>query len=294
MILAIFQNERVYEGNANFLNAVYPMPSLSKVVVDGLTQGLEFLGNPRPTAPPLFREDSFDPTTRIRRGRFYVSDSPDIKDWMSNRVNHYPYAAPLGAQPQSYQMNAYQSSQPAYPVAAPITQPIRLGDANCNTAWHVIGAERLFNGETLFTLKSASALGALPELDEGMLPAEKRNQIHDGFEKVVDATYKYLPVPTVDVCREFVRIMLAAWLPTIGRPEPQGNDLADVIKAIPDCKVGIKSAAAIINRLHSRGKSSEQERQKEKGQKLRYVSDEDGDLSISLVGFMLREFQWVK
>jgi hypothetical protein len=25
MILAIFQNERVYEGNQNFLNAVYPM-----------------------------------------------------------------------------------------------------------------------------------------------------------------------------------------------------------------------------------------------------------------------------
>ena len=33
MILAIFQNERVYEGNEVFLNAVYPMPSLSKIVV---------------------------------------------------------------------------------------------------------------------------------------------------------------------------------------------------------------------------------------------------------------------
>ena len=31
MILAIFQDERVYEGNENLLNAVYPMPSVSSV-----------------------------------------------------------------------------------------------------------------------------------------------------------------------------------------------------------------------------------------------------------------------
>ena len=37
-MLAIFQNDRVYEGNARLLNAVYPMPSLSQVVVDPVTQ----------------------------------------------------------------------------------------------------------------------------------------------------------------------------------------------------------------------------------------------------------------
>ncbi len=93
MILAIFQNERVYEGNENLLNAVYPMPSLSTMVVDHITR--DFFSNPYPTEPPLFREDSFDPTTRIRRGRFYCLDNPS-RPYDAQRVYHYPYAQPVG------------------------------------------------------------------------------------------------------------------------------------------------------------------------------------------------------
>jgi len=67
MILAIFQNERRGLSDAD----------LSTVVVDQITQtGLNFFENPYPTTPPLFREDSFDPTTRIRRGRFYCLHKP--------------------------------------------------------------------------------------------------------------------------------------------------------------------------------------------------------------------------
>jgi hypothetical protein len=56
--------------------------------------------------------------------------------------------------------------------------------------------------------------------------------------------------------------------------------------------VGIKSAAGIINRLHPRGKSAEQEKQARQGRQLRDVCDEDAKLSISLIGFLLREFEW--
>jgi hypothetical protein len=291
MILAIFQNERVYEGNEGFLNAVYPMPSLSKIVVDQITQpGLEILGKPHPTMPTLFREDSFDPTTRIRRGRFYCWDK--IRQYPCERVHHFPYAQPVGGQPASYDMSIYCSLQPTRAESTSMTPLIFLGDASYKTAWHVIGAERLFNSETLFTLKSANTLGTLPDLDEGALPTERRKQIREGFEKVADAAYKYMPVPIVDVCREFARIILAAWLPTDGR-EPKG-DLGDLIKVVPNEYVCIKSAAGIINRLHSRGKSSAQEHQAEKGRDIRYVFDEDGELSVSLVGFLLREFGWAR
>ncbi len=291
MILAIFQNERVYEGNVNLLNAVYPMPSLSPVVVGEITQ--RFFGNRYPTTPPLFREDSFDPTTRIRRGRIYCLDNPQGQ-YDAQRVNHYPYAPPTSDRARFYNMTTYCSSQPAGPAPASMRLLIFLGDAGYKTAWHVIGVERLFNGETLFTLKSANTLGTLPNLDEVALPTERRKQICEGFEKVADAAYKYMPVPIVDVCREFARVILAAWLPTVGQPEPQGDDLGGVIKAVPDNRVGIKSAAGIVNRLHSRGKSSEQELQTQKGYDIREVSDEDGELSVSLVGFLLRELGWAK
>jgi hypothetical protein len=66
MTLAIFQNDRVYEGTAYLLNAVYPRPSLSRVAVDPVTQkGAEIFAHVNPSSSPLFREDSFDPTTRI-------------------------------------------------------------------------------------------------------------------------------------------------------------------------------------------------------------------------------------
>jgi hypothetical protein len=291
MILAIFQNEGVYEGNENLLNAVYPMPSLSTVVVGQITR--EFFRNLYPTEPLLFREDSFDPTTRIRRGRFYCLNKP-VHPYAAGSVNHYPYALPGGGQQPSYDMKTYRSSQPANPAPASMRLLILLGDASYNTAWHVIGAERLFNGETLFTLKSATTLGTLLDLAEDALPTEGRNQILDGFEKVADAAHKYMPVSIVDCCREFARIILAAWLPTVGEKKPEGDDLGDVIEAVPSDRAGIKSAAQIINRLHPRGKSSEQERQAQKGRDIRDVSDEDGELSVSLVGFLLREFGWAR
>jgi hypothetical protein len=97
----------------------------------------------------------------------------------------------------------------------------------------------------------------------------------------------------VDVCREFARLIIAAWLPTIG-VNPEGYDLGKLIEAVPVERTGIRSAASIINRFHPRGKSAEQERQAQKGRQIRNISNEDGELSISPVGFLLREFGWAR
>lgn len=289
MILAIFQSERVYEGNANFLNAVYPMPSISRVVSEPDTQaGLKVLGSLHSAFPPLFREDSFDPTSRLRRGRFYMPQS--LKSYVPERVNHYPYAVPTGGKPLFYDMDTYESVQPSKPVHGSTQPYVLLGDTSHKTAWRIIASEKIFNGETLFTLKSAHSLGSLPELIHDVLPSENRAQIEQGYEKTADAAYKYLPEPVVDACREFARILLAAWLPSIDRDSK--GDLGALARAVPDERVIIKSAANIINRLHSRGKSSEQERQAEKGHQIRNVSPEDGELSIGLVACLLREFDW--
>ena len=171
MVLAIFQNERVYEGNLNFLNAVYPMPSMSTVDVHQLQQsGLQILSKLYPREPLLFREDSFDPTTRIRRGRLYCLGKPSHQ-YDAERVNHYPN---VHGQPPSYDMKTYCPLQSAYPASKSRKPLIFLGNAGYKTAWHIIGAERLFNSETLFTLKSANTLGMLPDLDEDALPIERR------------------------------------------------------------------------------------------------------------------------
>ena len=181
MTLAIFQNDRVYEGNSRLLNAIYPMPSLSRVVSHPTMQKMpEIFAHVNPQTPPLFREDSFDPTTRIRRGRFYVPESPNIKQWPANQVNHYPYVQPILGMPLQYDMEAYAPLQPDRPSVKSI---VLLGGAGYATAWRIIAAERLFNGETLFMLKSTNTLGTLPDVIADALPADRREQILRGTRK---------------------------------------------------------------------------------------------------------------
>jgi hypothetical protein len=107
----------------------------------------------------------------------------------------------------------------------------------------------------------------------------------------VDVALKYLPVPVVDACREFARILLAAWLPTIGK-RAQG-DLASLINMTPSDYIMVKSAASIINRMHPRGKSSEHQTQRGKGRELWEITLEDSEISVGLIALLLREFGWV-
>src|SRR5690348_16041615 len=97
--LRIFQSERIYEGNEHFLSALYPMPTVSKVIID-TPAGVDVLNfGVSQHTPPIFRVESFDPTTRIRRGRFYLPDSPNHRTYPSDRVNSFPYQAPVAGRP---------------------------------------------------------------------------------------------------------------------------------------------------------------------------------------------------
>jgi hypothetical protein len=64
-ILAVFQNDRVYVGNYNLLNAVYPLPCLSPTAIGRLTGAAKELFGP-------CRELMFQ--TRLIRQRASVGD----------------------------------------------------------------------------------------------------------------------------------------------------------------------------------------------------------------------------
>ena len=106
--------------------------------------------------------------------------------------------------------------------------------------------------------------------------------------RLVDTFHRFQPVPTVDAARETARVILAAW---IGN-EADEKDLQKVITLIPKDRSVLTNAAFIVNRLHPRGKSSEQETQAGKGNFLRAPTEEDAETSVHLVGMMLREIGW--
>ncbi len=286
MILAIHQSSSVvFEGFGNKFSAIDPIPYFSKFFVDKTD-----LGKIDPLQK-LFREDSFDSTTRIRRGRFYQIDGLQRPGMILVNFGRFP--PPGQTTPsQGVFINIHAMDFGFYNNLTNInSKRIFFGDSCHSTAWRIVDAERLFNGETLFTLKSMSALGILPELIEEKLPAEKRKEVQEGFEKVVDVAPIQIAESVVDVCREYARLLLAAWLPTVDVTGVTG-DLGGLVSKVPQERNGIANAASVINRLHPRGKSSERERQAEKKQEVRPLSDGDASLAVSLIGFLLRDFGW--
>lgn len=154
---------------------------------------------------------------------------------------------------------------------------VTLGGAGFESDWRVIDVEQAANGELLFTLKPLFPFGILPPLTTADA------DIGGAYERVLDASLKYAPVPVVDVCREASFVVLVKQFGV-------AKDLGELIKKkIPSESVMISSSATIINRLHPRGKAAEQLKQSTAGRRFRPVIDEDAALAVRLFGFLLVE-----
>jgi len=284
----------VYEGELNFYRAIHPIPVLTRATCVWLSSGAD-----GPTCPsPLFREDSFDPVTRIRRGRLYVRCAHPPQNLPAANVHNYPFGPHIGVGIGEWDAECFY--RPIHQEDIALTTRleaalIELGDQGFTTRWSVVGAERISSGELLFTLRAMSSLGALPALADSLSARDgspvPTTSIHEALDQLVTAFHRQQPVPIADVCRETARVILAAWIGA----NANTKDLADVIGMIPDesdKREGLKSAATVIRLMHSRGKSSEQEQQAAKGKDLRPVGMEDAEATVQLVGFVLRDIGW--
>ncbi len=281
----------VYEGDGSYFRAVHPIPVLTRAVCEWLPD--EAASASRRL---LFREDSFDPVTRIRRGRLYRSDGQQGgRSFPSDNVHNYPFGPHVGIAAGQWEPDEWYA---AYrPGLAPKTlwtngSQVVLGESGYETLWRVADAEQVSSGDVLLTLRAVSALGALPALAAVLRNQKGENvdatPIRTALDQLVSAFHVQQPQPIVDVCRESARVILAAWVGT----SAQTKDLRDVIEGIPDDYVFVKSAALIVNRLHPRGKSVEREKQAKRGKALRPIVDKDAETSVQLIGLILRDIGW--
>ena len=245
----------------------------------------------------IFREDSFDPVTRIKRGRLYVG-GPLGNSWPPGRVDHgpyHPYPSNAGKPSLGDQWTPEQSFEAWSPSAPPdkiLNQTIELGSADFQTRWRVVGLERMAVGHILFTLRAMSLIGVVPELsvsienkDHGAVNVAS---VQQALDTLVDALHKQQPTPIVDVARETTKVILTAWI----GPGAHGKDLAEVINEIPSQYRIAQWAASIVNRFHTRGKSAAQEKHSTKGLVLRDIVEADAESSVHLVALLMREVGW--
>jgi hypothetical protein len=279
----------VYEGDPYQLWAIHPLP----MIVPAALAGLDSQGGGKRNM--IFREDVFDPLTRIRRGRFYcLIGGRSSHTRSASQVSNGVYGPLVGITTDQFDEDNSGQIASVPDVNAARREIVRLGSDAATTYWRVIDVEQNVLGQQVFTLRAKSLFGVLPELnahvtkqDGGTLADGVLDEVRQSLAALVDTYHRFQPVPTVDAARETARVILSKWIGCAAH----GKDLGDVKKAL-DKKSIFGSAAHIVGRMHARGKSAERESQASKGANLREPTDEDAETSVHLVGMMLREIGW--
>lgn len=289
MMIALSQDTKlVYEGESNHGYGLWPTPVLSIAsVVSGADdlQGLPPV-NDLYSAKLVFREDSFDPTTRVRRGRLYATPGVQPDRWTVFPQSFMPSQGLTSMNLHGFSSNA----------ARPVFQTIgahsllALGSADAFTLWRIVAKEQIANGEFLLTLKARSSLGTLPELDAEKLPTASSNRIHETLGKLSDAAYRSGPEAVVDRARDAAQWCIGAWL-----ADRQGDealrllDLGTVTAKVSDQFQVVRSIGVALARLHARAKPNENERRS-----ARPLEEDDAEFALAAMAVLLRELGWVR
>lgn len=284
----------VYEGEGNYGRGVFPTPTIlvATIFPEGVNPALlpesEDLSYPR----YVFREDGFDPVTRLRRGRLYErSDASQPHQWF---VKPHPASVldsthNLATGRSARILHGFQ----AWPARRMLTvgsssSVVALGTREGYTLWRVVDIERLAIGEDLVTLRARSSLGLLPELHEARVPADSLPKVREVLDTLTNSAYTSAPSSVIDRARDAAQWCIAVWLSDKrGDPSLRVKDLGDLSKNLQSTDPVIASLAFTIARLHARGKPGEQALRN-----LRPPMESDAEYALAAMGMVLREIGW--
>lgn len=274
-----------YEPGTGCWREVWPTPIVSMAAFITLEQ-------PKVDALPslseagqrtiIFREDSFDATTRIRRGRFYQSNRN-----INNTRVRFRDATEATAYVHHFFMYGHRQD----------VGLVAIGIEDC--VWRILGAERISTGEWLVTLKARGGVGLLPEINAGAIPEAGRSDVIKAVDHMVDVAHRETPGSVVDVARNTACLLMAVYAAALEEEvEKQGEirrrDLAKV-RAYFEGHTKLKgmvvaiSASRILERLHPRNKPGEQ-----KKHNLRLITEEDATFAVGVIGLLLNELGWAQ
>lgn len=298
MMIGIDDNQNlVYEGRTTWGHALWPAPFLSPATIKSDT-------DPQLTPPRfhnlqalpfiLFREDAYDPVSRVRRGRFYQAGQSQPMTWQT-----YPHPAKpqrpenksTGTIPKS--LLTFQSFLLAneYRNVGTHQLLVVLGSEESFSIWAVLGFERIATGEEIVTLKARQGIGALPRLDHNAIPEAGRAKVRAALDKLTEDIYRAGPESVADRAREAAAVILSIFLHDGPEPGPVielGKAISKLVDRGEDEKNSVLVHAAHISRLsHSRGKASVQDKFQ-----TRPLREQDAELAVQCVGTILCELGW--
>lgn len=290
MVLGIDKNTHlIYQGLSKHNSyAIWPLPLLFPVKITGIfetSNGSNSIG--LVGADIIFREDYFDPVTRIRKGRLYRVGN--IEPWITQK--HPMGETPI---PGGYDINIKQRDIcTCTPVnlqeelqGKSIKQiKLLLGNSVASTSWTISSWERISTNEDLLTIRATISYGTLPYMKLGSLEASDRKLIETAFKNLENNLFISTPENIVDCCRDLCESILLAKIRTT---IPEYND-AELGKAISKFNEVFKdefrnvlNQARTLQTYHSRRKTEEKVKKD-----LRAPTPQDAELCVLSIGAII-------
>lgn len=290
------QTGLVYEGRQGPTHPLWPAPVITQATLVESPADIGKVPGDFDQSPFtwILVESSFDPVSRIRRGRLFQNFGNSSEETVETEphpargsraefVGHL--RRPLTVFIECTALLLLERSGEGKQLA--------LGQKGGISLWRILQAERIITGDVLVTLRAESAFNILPSINKTMIPPESLEAVESAINRVLDAAYKELPTSVVDQCRNAACVVASRWMQAeTNSLKADTKDLGAVIQQIKQCfgdgnMVALRSALEIISRLHPRGKDNERHRLQ-----LRDVAPADAEYAVSTLGFILRELKW--
>ena len=234
----------------------------------------------------IFKEDFFDPITKVRRGRFYKAESECEWYIQDHRRGDLEVVNCRSGAAQKDRLITYQKD-PLNGLRDLIHYPeVVLGQAPFLSVWKIVSIETSFSGVPIVTLKSHRSFGELPHLKESSIDEEVLPALKSTLEKLENSINRLTPTDVVDRCRDALSVVFGS---LCGNREKELGKAIEAYVRTQDKQLEnmVSWAGRLVNRFHPRGKPNEQYK---KG--LRPPSEEDAQLSVRCVWLVLVEVGW--
>ncbi len=285
----------VYESHPDHGYRVLPPPHLLPIrfLIDGNVPPIE--PHWEGLAKLIFREDSFDPVTKLKRGRVFRIQGSQPSHWHV----YDPHRPNLDVVPwgrgtsQKIDLAGFERDcLPQLRELPSSTLPtVILGWEPHITFWRIVSIECNLVGTPVLSLRAKHSLGDTPELIEAKIPPELVQPLAEAMEKVEASVNRLSPIDVIDRCRDALAIAFS---------HKAGDMTKDLVVSINGYIVANASdkepkedlcswCGRIVARLHPRGKHNERIQKK-----LRPPTDSDADLALQCLKTVLIEFGWAR
>jgi hypothetical protein len=176
--------------------------------------GLRSIDNVGGYFAEIFREESFDPITRIRRGRVFTRRSRTAyqEDWRVQDPWRTDLPSEKWARGTALKIKLLTWSTDNLLDLRKAENKHRLPkvvlgwDEHC-TYWQIVLIETPIRSGPMLTLKALHSLGDLPELLEEAIPDSIRGQLIEHWDKLDATVNRFSAIEVIDRCRDLLSIV---------------------------------------------------------------------------------------